>query len=329
LDVETDYLFRRPGLGTVAKLVSAGSLARRLLRGRFDALIAYQPTASILVGLVGGMKGCRFRIVHQTSMPDATAWPVRLADRLVGQAGLYTLNVANSIATHNAFAGYPRSYRRALSLIEHGLDPPLPARVRAETRRRFQLPVTEPCILNVGRMTEQKNQRVLVCALAHLPAVHLAVAGDGPEAASLRALATDLGLEERLHLLGSLPPADIADLYFAADLFVFPSRWETFGLAAVEAAMAGLPMVVADLAVLREVLRTTIPAPVAFVPISDDDGWVQAIRTALLEPAQLGQRRSFAEEVGRRYSKQRMIDAYLGLLRVNDVVGTTETIEAR
>ena len=77
LDVETDYLFRRPGLGTVAKLVSAGSLARRLLRGRFDALIAYQPTASILVGLVGGMKGCRFRIVHQTSMPDATAWPVR------------------------------------------------------------------------------------------------------------------------------------------------------------------------------------------------------------------------------------------------------------
>ena len=46
--------------------------------------------------------------------------------------------------------------------------------------------------------------------------------------------------------------------------------------------MAGLPMVVADLAVLREVLRTTIPAPVAFVPISDDDGWVRAIRTACM-----------------------------------------------
>ena len=56
-------------------------------------------------------------------------------------------------------------------------------------------------------------------------------------------------------MLGALPADDIADLYAAADLFVFPSTWETFGLAAVEAGMAGLPMVVADLPVLREVLR--------------------------------------------------------------------------
>ena len=71
----------------------------------------------------------------------------------------------------------------------------------------------------------------------------------------IHALAVTLGVDDRLHMLGALPADDIADLYAAADLFVFPSIWETFGLAAVEAAMVGMPMVVADLPALREVLR--------------------------------------------------------------------------
>ena len=74
-----------------------------------------------------------------------------------------------------------------------------------------------------------------------------------------------LGVDDRLHMLGALSANDIADLYAAADVFVFPSIWETFGLAAVEAGMAGMPMVVADLPVLHEVLRADGCEPVAFV----------------------------------------------------------------
>lgn len=310
--VETAYLFERPGLGTLAKLASAAAMARRLLRGGYDALIAYQATASILVGMLGGLRGGRFRVVHQTCMPGETALFVRLADRLVGQAGLYTLNVANSVATYEAFAAYPRAYRRGMVLIEHGLDPLVPMNDRADTRRRFGLPANDPCLLNVGRLVGQKNQALLVGALARLPSVHLAVAGDGPEAEPLRAQAAALGVDGRLHLLGALPSTDVADLYRASDLFVFPSRWETSDWPRSRPRWPACRWW-SDLDVLHEVLRTATRAPVTLVSISDHDGWVAAIRTRLDEPSSRGERQAFAAEIGRRYSRQRMIDAYVHL----------------
>ena len=123
-------------------------------------------------------------------------------------------------------------------------------RHREEARRRFDLPLSQPLLLNVGRLAPQKNQELLIRALANLPHAHLVLAGGGLKADAYRALAVTLGVSDRLHILGALPPGDIADLYLAADLFVFPSTWETFGIAAVEAAMVGMPMVVADLPVL-------------------------------------------------------------------------------
>ena len=96
---------------------------------------------------------------------------------------------------------------------------------------------------------------MLIRALACLPQAHLVIAGAGAKDDAFHELAVTLGIESRLHMLGALQAQDIADLYAAADLFVFPSIWETFGLAAAEAAMAGMPMVVADLPVLREVLH--------------------------------------------------------------------------
>ena len=166
-------------------------------------------------------------------------------------------------------------------LIEHGLDAPAPKANRDTTRRRFGLPLSQPILLNIGRLTAQKNQDVLIRALACLPQAHLVLAGAGAKDDFFHALAVTLGVDDRLHMLGALSSNDIADLYAAADLFVFPSIWETFGLAAVEAGMAGLPMVVADLPVLREVLRADGSEPVAFVMPDDVEGWISAIGRAL------------------------------------------------
>ncbi len=310
---ETAYLFPRPGLSVQAKLACALRMARRVWRGDFDALIAYQATASILVGAIGWLRGCRLRIVHQTCVPGETAPPIRWLDRLAGSLGLYSANIANSAATWTEFARYPAPYRRAMILIEHGLDAPAPTRHREEARRRFNLPPAQPLLLNVGRLTAQKNQDLLIRALADLPQSHLVLAGSGLQEGAYRALAASLGVADRLHMLGALPAADIADLYLAADLFVFPSTWETFGLAAVEAAMVGMPMVVADLPVLREVLRVDGSEPVAFVAPHDLGGWTAAIRAALARPPMPQVAATFARGVRRRYSRQRMIESYLSL----------------
>lgn len=310
---ETAYLYPRPGLSAVAKFRHVLAMARRVWDGGFDALVAYQSTASILVGAVGWLAGCRLRIVHQTCTPGEMPRLLRLLDMAVGALGLYSANIVNSAATWAEFARYPARYRRSMILIEHGLDPLVPRRSRDEVRRHFDLP-TQPILLNVGRLAAQKNQDLLIRALACLPDTHLFVAGAGLQRDSYRALAETLGVDDRLHLLGAVSPDEIADLCGAADLFLFPSVWETFGLAAVEAAMAGMPMVVADLPALREVLRADGAAPVAFVAPNDLEGWISAIGTALSAP--VPQTAAFAATIRRRYSRQRMIESYLSLFAV-------------
>ena len=312
--VDTAILFPSPGLGPLAKLRAAAAMALRLARDDHDAIIAYQATASILTGLAGRLAGRRRRIVHQTALPGATAWPVRLADRLVGATGGYTTNIANTRFTLGEFRDYPKSYRRRMVLIEHGLDPLQPLRTAPETRARFGLPADAPLLLNVSRLTEQKNQSILLDALAQTGEAVLAIAGHGPHEAALRARAEALGVSARLHLLGPLPLEDVADLYGTADAFVFPTLLESFGLVAVEAGLAGLPMVVADIPVLREVLSSA-PSPVTFVAGDDKAGWTQAIRAALAAPPPAAARAAFARALERRYSRAGMIEHYMALLR--------------
>ena len=184
---------------------------------------------------------------------------------------------------------------------------------RDATRRRFGLPLSQPVLLNVGRLAAQKNQDVLVRALACLPQAHLVLAGAGPRRESFHTLAVTLGVDDRLHMLGALPAEDIADLYAAADLFVFPSTWETFGLAAVEAAMVGMPMVVADLPVLHEVLRAEAPKGwLSSVHMMSRDGFPRSARRLSAVPAgPAGD--AFARAICRKYSRQRMIESYLSL----------------
>jgi glycosyltransferase involved in cell wall biosynthesis len=314
--MDTVFLFPRTDLGLLGKMRAVAAFTLRLVRDDHDAIVAYQATASFLTGTIGWLRGSRRRIVHQTAIPAATAWPVRLADKIAGSLGFYTANVANTAFTLGEFDRYPVAYRRHLVLIEHGVPQPAPRHGRAATRERFALPPTAKLLLNVGRMVAQKNQAVLVTALAGIADAHLVIAGHGPDEGELTRLATQLGVADRVHVLGAVSPQDVADLYAACDVFVFPSVWETFGLAAAEAAMSGIAMVVADLAVLREVLASP-HSPVRFVPADDVAAWTTAIAGMLRAPPPEALRHIFAGEIGQRYSVDRMIERYVDLLSLD------------
>ncbi|WP_375484339.1 glycosyltransferase [uncultured Jatrophihabitans sp.] len=95
----------------------------------------------------------------------------------------------------------------------------------------------------VGRLETVKRFGPLLAALApRLQAgAHLLVVGEGPARAELRAQTEALGVAATVHLVGAR--SDVGPLLAAMDVFVSPSRDETFGMAAVEAAVAGLPVV--------------------------------------------------------------------------------------
>lgn len=317
VSVDTAFLFPRPFMPAKEKITAAVAMGRRIMAGGFDALIAYQATASILVGTAGRLGGYKHRIVHQTAVPGETAPFVRWLDRFVGSTGGYTANIANSVFTQGEFAQYPIAYRRDLRLIEHGLDAPHAHLTMAAARERFKLPASGKLILNVGRLVDQKNQDVLVKALPALPGASLVIAGDGPKRAHIETLAKELGVSDRLILLGNVAPGDVPDLFAAADIFAFPSVWETFGLAAVEAAMVGLPAVVADLDVLREVLATGEISPIRYANPNDVKRWKDVLGQMLRNPPPLAMRQEAARAITAKYARERMVDSYLDLLQVS------------
>jgi glycosyltransferase involved in cell wall biosynthesis len=122
---------------------------------------------------------------------------------------------------------------------------------------RFATPPRPPradvTILSVLRLHPRKRPLALVRALpevlrrahAHcLPGeVRLVIAGDGPLRAAAQAEAARLGVADRVELVGAVPRAAIPSLYARADLFALPSVNEAFGIVALEARAAGLPVV--------------------------------------------------------------------------------------
>jgi glycosyltransferase involved in cell wall biosynthesis len=128
----------------------------------------------------------------------------------------------------------------------HGVAPPgdwqAVCRMRGEARRPGG-----PHLVSVGRLIRERRHAALVRAMVALrqqhPEATLTLVGDGPEAAALRALAGGLGLGDAVRLPGAVAPADVPQFLLEADLYVSPTTVETFGLAAVEAAAHGLPVV--------------------------------------------------------------------------------------
>ena len=122
----------------------------------------------------------------------------------------------------------------------------------AEVRNRYGLP--QRFILSVGSIEERKNLLLAVRALHHLPEdIHLVAVGKSTKyAESIINEARREGLVGRVHLLHGVPDADLQALYHEAEVFVYPSRYEGFGIPIIEAIHSGLPVVAATGSCLEE-----------------------------------------------------------------------------
>jgi glycosyltransferase involved in cell wall biosynthesis len=109
----------------------------------------------------------------------------------------------------------------------------------------------------LGRVAPKKNVPLLVEAMGLLPAhVRLLIAGDGPAEiiGPARRRAGELGVSDRIEWLGFVPP-DARDEFLAGiDVLAMPSSFESFGMAAAEAMLAGVPLIVSERTGISEVL---------------------------------------------------------------------------
>lgn len=142
-----------------------------------------------------------------------------------------------TVVTDHIITLFPRWVRRKLVCVPNPVVlPDAPA---------LPVPDGQKIALNIGRMTDQKNQELLINAFASIaadcPAWHLRIVGDGELRPALAAQIAKLGLSDRITLA---PPSDaIAGEYKAASLFAISSRYESFGLVTAEAMQCGVPAV--------------------------------------------------------------------------------------
>jgi glycogen(starch) synthase len=164
---------------------------------------------------------------------DSANWVTGVSHGLMDQARLMAPGII------------PRS-----SVIHNGLDlpPVLPK----------PLPVDPPILLYLGRLSKEKGVdralAILPSIVERCPSIRLLVAGDGPERLFLEKQASNLGIKKHVEFLGMIPAEDVPPLLNKATIVLMPSRMESFGFVALEAALMARPVVATRVGGLSEII---------------------------------------------------------------------------
>jgi glycosyltransferase involved in cell wall biosynthesis len=148
-----------------------------------------------------------------------------------------------------------RGYERSrMVVIPRGVDTRAFAPRNGDAGGRLNL-AEAPTLLYVGRISKDKNVEFLADVYERIIArgvrVNLLVVGDGPDLAEIQARLAPHGA---VRFTGHVPHDRLPELYAQADLFVFPSTTDTFGMAVLEAQACGLPAVVSDIGGPKEII---------------------------------------------------------------------------
>lgn len=330
--VKTVFLYQKRGIFN--KEPDTWSLLRRRPQHLWDMLKLFwhlwrllrheQPHAlftsghwsNALVPPLAWLAGIRILVATQTALPTRLKPLPRLLDKLWGVLGLYTASVTTSQTAFGQFGGYPERYRRHLRLIEPGVKKPVSDLTKSEARYRFRFPAEAPLLLHVGRLADAKNQAAIIKALPQLDGVHVAFAGDGEMRNDYFELARRLRLEDRIHWLGEVAPSELAHLFRAADVFVMPSLWESFGMPPVEAAAAGLPLAVSNIQTFRELtLLEDGEHAAAFFNPQNPSEIADTLRHLLADAAERKRLVRLGYRLADKYDISRTTRAYVGLVQ--------------
>lgn len=167
---------------------------------------------------------------------------------------------------------------------------------KREIRDKYQLP--EHYILNVGSIEERKNVLLSVQALLMLPSdIHMVIVGRRTAYTNkVERFVNENGLSERVHIISDVPFADLPVLYQSAEIFVYPSRFEGFGIPIIEALYSGIPVVAATGSCLEEAGG---PDSIYIDP-DNVTGLADAFKQIYANP----QKRTAMIEKGREFAKQ-------------------------
>lgn len=182
-------------------------------------------------------------------------------------------------------------------------------------RAELGLPADSILLLTVARLNKQKGHDTLISTIPHLirqfSKVHFVWAGDGEQEESLLRQLEDYGIRSSVSLLGHRK--DIPYLLAAADLFVFPTHFEGFPFALLEAMACGVPVVATAVNGIPEIIGHGTDG--LLVREGDSCDLLETLRWALTHPVEMQKMSDRAATKVSAFSEQAMTDKTLNLLR--------------
>jgi glycosyltransferase involved in cell wall biosynthesis len=248
---------------------------------------------------------------HGTDLVGYEKWPQfrRYADAAVDKcARIIAISQNNYQATIDTFpqaAGkallLPNGYNDGIFFVEDA--------ERAALLAEYGVPYHgERIVFFAGKLTDLKGADILLQAAQkyeNLPPRNITViAGTGQKAEELKQLKEELKLRS-VYFIGHRNQHELRRLYSNADIFVIPSRYEAFGLVALEAMACGLPVVASKVGGLSDFVTSEVGA---LVQAEDPDALSDAVMQELLRSQQTAGRRSaVAQYAFERYSQANFI----------------------
>jgi glycosyltransferase involved in cell wall biosynthesis len=166
-------------------------------------------------------------------------------------------------------------------------------------QRQMYAGPAETLVFHVGRLVHEKGAHILLEAvpavLAAYPTTRFVIAGRGPLLDRLHHRAAALHISERVLFPGFISDEEAVRLFCVADVAVFPSLYEPFGLVALEAMAARIPLVVTNIGGFAEIIQHNVTGLAVYPEDADSLAW--GICETLRDPAAAQQRTRFAYDI--------------------------------
>jgi glycogen(starch) synthase len=237
--------------------------------------------------------------IHATEAGRHSGWLSQRLNQQVHSAEWWLANRADALITCSSAMRAEVAYLfevepAGIAVIHNGIEPRgwrvSASAVRAA--RAAHAPDGAPLVVYFGRLEWEKGVQDLLAALPRLrrahPGARLVVAGKGVQGAALVEQARKLRVRRAVDFVGHLPDRALVACLAAADVVVLPSRYEPFGIAALEAAAVGAPLVASTAGGLAELVVDGVTG--LSVEPGDVPGIVSAAGKVLADPGAAARR---------------------------------------
>ena len=242
---------------------------------------------------------------HSTTNNRRNKFWGRMIDYLTYKS--YDKIIAISTGTAEAFLKWQPFMKEKVQIINNGAHLTFDNCI---VRKQKQTPI----IISVGRLHIHKNYKTALNAISKIKELNFEywIAGIGDLETKLKEQVNELGLSKKVKFLGYI--SDIPILLKKCDIFLIPSQWEGFGLAAVEAMNASLPCVISNVPGLGDLIKDD--GEDAFLVAPSNENIIAQRLTKLIENKELRDEmgeKAFAHSLN--FSVYKMIDHYTDLYK--------------